>query len=157
MNPGALEPQKRLAVSIASLIAPSGGIGCSPGSDAGIQHLQQRHAQDRALQRRDPLQRPVGGVAADQIVKLGLMLARLLGQRERERVHVAGQGVGQRDGRADRSGTATRPRRGAARFGGPRSAQPTVMSSLGTPVRISQPSSVTTTRSSIRTPSRPGR
>ena len=34
-NAGASAPQKRLAVSTASSIAPSGGIACSPGSSSG--------------------------------------------------------------------------------------------------------------------------
>ncbi len=35
MNAGALEPQNRLAVSTASLIAASGGIGSSPAIRSG--------------------------------------------------------------------------------------------------------------------------
>ena len=41
----------------------------------GIQQLGQPDAQDRALERGDPLERPALGVLADQLVELGLVLA----------------------------------------------------------------------------------
>ena len=40
-----------------------------------VEHLRQPDAQDRSLERRDPLQRPAARVVADQLVELGLVAA----------------------------------------------------------------------------------
>ena len=39
-----------------------------------MQHLEQRDAHDRALQRRDPVERPALGVARDERVELLLVV-----------------------------------------------------------------------------------
>ena len=56
-KPGASAPQNALAVSTASSIAPSGGIGLVALDEVGVEHLEQRGAQDRPLERRDALER----------------------------------------------------------------------------------------------------
>ena len=70
------------------------------------------------------------------------MLADLLGEREREPVHVPRQRLAERP--PEQVALIQRPDGGASLVGSAhRSAQPTVISSLGTEVRISGPSEVT--------------
>ena len=80
-KPGASAPQNALAVSTASSIAPSGGIGRLALDEVGVEHLQQRGAQDRPLQRRDPAQGPARRVALD----LRVEVVGVVGGRVRER------------------------------------------------------------------------
>ena len=114
MNAGAPEPQKRLAVSIASSIAPSGEIGWSLGTTPGYR-ISSNPTRRIDRSSGDPLQRPVGRVPADQVVDLGLMLEDLLGQREGERVDVPRQGLPQ--GTAEQVALIERPDRGPALVG----------------------------------------
>ena len=83
-NPGASAPQNVFALSTASSIAPSGGIGCLGGDRVGVQHLDQRHAHDAALERLDPLHRPAVRVAVDHLVELLRAVGRGVRQRARE-------------------------------------------------------------------------
>src|SRR6201995_63315 len=85
------------------------------GEDLRTEHLEQRPPQDRPLHRRDPLQRPVLGVAADELVELGLVLACLLSEGEGEGGDVTGQRVAQ--GTAEQVALVQRPDRGAALLG----------------------------------------
>ena len=74
-NAGASAPQNRLA-SLDGLVDRSlRWDRLVPRQLVGIEQLDQADPQDRALERRDPVQRPALRVLADQLVELGLMLA----------------------------------------------------------------------------------
>ena len=80
-NPGASAPQNFLALSTASSIAPSGGIGVIGRGRVRVQHLEQGDPHDAPLERLDPLHRPAVRVAVDHLVEL----LRAIGGRMRER------------------------------------------------------------------------
>ncbi len=56
-----------------------------------VERLLQRHPHDRALQGRDPLQRPALGVARDQLVELGAVRLGALGELAGERLRALEQ------------------------------------------------------------------
>ena len=88
-KPGASAPQNALAVSTASSIAPSAGIGALALHQVRVEHLEQRGAQDRALQRGDPAHAPALGVAADLLVERVGVVGGRVRERARERRRVA--------------------------------------------------------------------
>ncbi len=67
-----------------------------PWKLVGIQHLGQPDAQDRALERGDPPERPPRRVLGDQLVKLRLAVAHELCKRPRERMRAARDGLVER-------------------------------------------------------------
>src|SRR5262249_11777467 len=62
----------------------------------GMRQLQQRDPQDRSLERRDPPQRPPGGVARDQRVELLLVVLDRGRERPREVVRITRKTLFQR-------------------------------------------------------------
>ena len=118
-KPGASAPQNALAVSTASSIAPSARDRVVGLDEVGVQHLQQRGAQDRLLERGDPVERPALGVAGDLLVELVGVVGRRVRERAREGGGVALEHVVERpagqvvlvegeDGRAALLGRLTR-------------------------------------------------
>ncbi len=114
-NPGASAPQNSFAVSTASSIAPSGGIACVAREQLRPHHLEQTDAQDRALQRCDPPERPAVRVLGDQRVKLRLVFLDLGREHARERVHVPRKRLLERA--LEQIALVQRPDRGAALIG----------------------------------------
>ena len=80
---GAAERLRGLHGLVDRALGRDRGVGLD---EVGVQHLQQRGAQDRLLQRRDAVDRPVLRVALD----VGVELLRVVGRRMRERAREGG-------------------------------------------------------------------
>ncbi len=83
-KPGASAPQNSLATSTASSMAPSAGIGVSPGTASGWIISSSAITHDRLLQRRDAVDRPALGMALDHAVEVSGVVGGCVGQRPRE-------------------------------------------------------------------------